>query len=133
MLPAKNSMVDWEAPKDLFINSLDKPITKNSMTSASTIQSHYLYTMRIFAYSIDLFRRKDAWTHNMNLENKVSELQNITLLPPQGYNAIGEILGNKKYPSTFRLISRIVDFYPLKPEEFVELRCSSCQEEYAFC
>lgn len=52
MPPAKNSVVDWEAPKDLSINSLDKQITKISMNSAST--KYHSSTIRIFAYSTDL-------------------------------------------------------------------------------
>ena len=52
MPPAKNSVVDWEAPKDLSINSLDKQITKISMNSAST--KYHSSTIRIFAHSTDL-------------------------------------------------------------------------------
>lgn len=47
-----------------------------------------------------------------------------------GYHSIAEILANDIWPNKFRLVARIKDFYPLRLEDCVILRCMQCAEEY---
>jgi hypothetical protein len=45
-------------------------------------------------------------------------------------STVEAIRKNEQCPNRFRLIARIVDFYPLHLDECVVLRCMKCKKEY---
>jgi hypothetical protein len=47
-----------------------------------------------------------------------------------GVSTIAEVMESPFCPSQFRVVARVIDFYPLRLEDCVVLHCSNCHKEW---